>query len=204
MTIGDSIKRIRMQKEITQKELADALGVSVQAVSAYETGKRRPRMGTLNRFATALGVTVEELTQGVDFLPDDRNPGGGYIPAAEMFRMQAIQGALRDAQDDVTRQALLEQLEQITSGMLDSVLLNVFHVLSNENKQEAIRYCEELAASQPDYDFAKQKTGRRTAKTYNELRAEQRAGHVPTIYQIDELVSPPAGENQAEPDPKPE
>ena len=91
MTIGDSIKRIRMQKEITQKELADALGVSVQAVSAYETGKRRPRMGTLNRFATALGVTVEELTQGVDFLPDDRNPGGGYIPAVEMFRMQAIQ-----------------------------------------------------------------------------------------------------------------
>ena len=61
MTIGDSIKRIRTQKGMTQKQLGDLLGISVQTVSAYESGRRRPKMETIERFADALGVVVSSL-----------------------------------------------------------------------------------------------------------------------------------------------
>ena len=61
MTIGDSIKRIRTQKGMTQKQLGDLLGVSVQTVSAYESGRRRPKMETIERFADALGIVVSSL-----------------------------------------------------------------------------------------------------------------------------------------------
>lgn len=61
MTIGDNIKRLRNSKNITQKELAERLGTSQQNLAQYENGKRNPKIETLQKIATALDVTVEEL-----------------------------------------------------------------------------------------------------------------------------------------------
>lgn len=36
--IGEQIKRFRLEKQVTQEELAEFLGVSFQAVSKWETG----------------------------------------------------------------------------------------------------------------------------------------------------------------------
>ena len=38
LNIGDTIKYLRKEKDITQDELADILGVSYQSVSRWETG----------------------------------------------------------------------------------------------------------------------------------------------------------------------
>ena len=38
LNIGDMIKHLRKEKDITQDELADILGVSYQSVSRWETG----------------------------------------------------------------------------------------------------------------------------------------------------------------------
>ena len=37
MTVGDRIRQVRIEKDITQQELADCAGVSKQAVYKYET-----------------------------------------------------------------------------------------------------------------------------------------------------------------------
>ena len=61
MTIGGNIKRIRAEKRISQKELADRLNTTTQNISQYESNKRKPKMETLEKFADALGVTVYDL-----------------------------------------------------------------------------------------------------------------------------------------------
>lgn len=38
MNIGKNIKDLRLQKGVTQEELAEYLGISYQAVSKWETG----------------------------------------------------------------------------------------------------------------------------------------------------------------------
>lgn len=38
LTIGKNLKRLRREKNITQDQLADILGVSYQSVSRWETG----------------------------------------------------------------------------------------------------------------------------------------------------------------------
>ena len=61
MTIGERIKALRKEKGITQKELADRLGVSASMVGQYETGVRKPKYETIQKIADSLGITTAEI-----------------------------------------------------------------------------------------------------------------------------------------------
>lgn len=48
-------------KKMTKKELAEQVGVTYQAISAYTTGAKAPSAETLIKISRALGVTVDSL-----------------------------------------------------------------------------------------------------------------------------------------------
>ena len=62
MTVGERIKAARKKAGMTQKELADKLGIPYQGISQYERGIRNPKIDTLVKIADSLGVTLEELS----------------------------------------------------------------------------------------------------------------------------------------------
>ena len=62
MTIGENIKRIRIQRGLTQSELGHLLKISESTVRGYELGIRNPKHQKLEAIAYALGVNVEVLT----------------------------------------------------------------------------------------------------------------------------------------------
>ena len=51
----------RKKLGLTQDEVAERVGTSKQMVSMYELGKRSPKVGMANKFAEALGTTLDEL-----------------------------------------------------------------------------------------------------------------------------------------------
>lgn len=57
---NENLKRIRKQKGITQEAVANAVGVSTQAVSKWETSSY-PDGALLPQIADFLGVTIDEL-----------------------------------------------------------------------------------------------------------------------------------------------
>ena len=61
MDIGKNIRHLRLAREMTQEALADALSLSVQAISRYETGAAYPDIEMLPVIAGYFGVTVDEL-----------------------------------------------------------------------------------------------------------------------------------------------
>ncbi len=61
LNIGNIIKYLRKEKDITQDELADILGVSYQSVSRWETGACYPDMEMLPVISDFFGVTVDKL-----------------------------------------------------------------------------------------------------------------------------------------------
>lgn len=65
LNIGDTIKYLRKEKDITQDELADVLGISNQSVSRWECGMCYPDMELLPLISEFFGVTVDNLL-GVD------------------------------------------------------------------------------------------------------------------------------------------
>ena len=65
---GALIRRLREAKEITQQQLALAIGVSDKAVSKWETGRGYPDVSLIEPLAAALGVSVIELFSGEDVI----------------------------------------------------------------------------------------------------------------------------------------
>ncbi len=70
MSDGENIKNIRRKKGLTQEELGGLLGVGKSAVSRWESGEREVTLGTMRGIATALGVPLEWLVEGLDSSDD--------------------------------------------------------------------------------------------------------------------------------------
>lgn len=63
------LRKLRLEKGITQAELAKKAGVSEISIRKYEDGSRNPKIQTLIKLADALQVSLIELQYGI--LPDD-------------------------------------------------------------------------------------------------------------------------------------
>ena len=61
MYIGEMIRQYRERKEITQKDLAEKLTVTPQAVSRWENGISMPDVDVLPRIADLLHITIDGL-----------------------------------------------------------------------------------------------------------------------------------------------
>lgn len=60
-TLGQRIARLRKDRNITQVQMAETLGVAQQTLAHYEVGRLRIAVTTLAALAKALDVSVEEL-----------------------------------------------------------------------------------------------------------------------------------------------
>lgn len=72
MTTGERIKKARKNAGMTQKELADALGVDESYISQYETGRRSPKLQTMHKLAEALKLSSPALLM-FDPITDEEN-----------------------------------------------------------------------------------------------------------------------------------
>ena len=61
ITIGETIKRLRREKDITQEALSELLGVSCAAVSKWERGETYPDITLIFPLASFFNVSVDEL-----------------------------------------------------------------------------------------------------------------------------------------------
>ena len=59
--IADNLKRLRAEKNLTQEELGERLGVSGQAVSKWECGTGMPDLPLLIAAASFFGVSLDDF-----------------------------------------------------------------------------------------------------------------------------------------------
>lgn len=61
IVVGNNIRKLRLEHEWTQEELADRLGVSRSALSNYESELREPAIDLLIKLADVFNTTIDEL-----------------------------------------------------------------------------------------------------------------------------------------------
>ena len=59
--VGSAIRRTRQDSGLNLQELARLSGISISALSLIETGKRDPRLSTLDKIAKSLNTTVRSF-----------------------------------------------------------------------------------------------------------------------------------------------
>lgn len=64
MSVGNTIKQIRKQRNLTQQQLADELKLSRSYLSDIENGRKQPSIKTTQALADKLNVTIGYLTSG--------------------------------------------------------------------------------------------------------------------------------------------
>lgn len=59
--VGDNIRKLRLEREWTQEELADRLVVSRSAMGNYEREQREPGIDLLIKLADTFNTTIDDL-----------------------------------------------------------------------------------------------------------------------------------------------
>ena len=74
MTLGQNICRLRTERGLSQGDLADALEVSRQSISKWETDASVPELEKLLRLSELFHITLDELVKGPDSSPETPPP----------------------------------------------------------------------------------------------------------------------------------
>jgi len=64
--VGANVRRVRLEKGLSQEQLAEKSGFTQQYISGLESGQRNPTVITLHEIAQALGVPHITLVTPAD------------------------------------------------------------------------------------------------------------------------------------------
>lgn len=128
MTIGEKIKSARLNKDLTQKQLGELCGMADSAIRRYELGGAKPKIETLQRIATALGVGLDT------FLTD-----------SELTLFENITNLYLSSNDDIKE---LESLAKHTPQ--ENYLIVKFRELNEKGQIKATDYIDDLTQI-PEY-----------------------------------------------------
>jgi transcriptional regulator with XRE-family HTH domain len=87
VVVGHNIRILRLERKMSQSELAERLGVTFQQVQKYEHGTNRVGGGRLHRIADAFGVPLKELFRGA---PEGHEAPAGPSPLRFLAQPQAL------------------------------------------------------------------------------------------------------------------
>ena len=96
MTLSQNISRLRKEKNMTQEQLAEALGISFAAVSKWERSVATPELGYIIEMADLFGVSVDALL-------GYRVQSGACEAVAERLYELQIQKAFAEAEKEVEK-----------------------------------------------------------------------------------------------------
>lgn len=97
---GNKLKKLRENKGLLQKELADILKISTSSIGMYEQGRREPDNETLKNIAQFFGVSIDYLLGNIVTNSNEE----------KIREKNALRNALKDAgflkADDLTNEEL--------------------------------------------------------------------------------------------------
>ncbi|WP_064590306.1 helix-turn-helix domain-containing protein [Streptobacillus moniliformis] len=73
MTLGKKIKDLRTNNNISQKNMASILGISVSALQKYEYGDLDIKSEILYKYCDYFGISLEEFLKNADINPDEKS-----------------------------------------------------------------------------------------------------------------------------------
>lgn len=84
--IGKNLQKLRKQNELTQEAMAELVGVARQTIAKWETGESVPDLEMAGKLASALKVSLDDLTNA----PENELDGRPGMRGKHMFGMVTV------------------------------------------------------------------------------------------------------------------
>ena len=211
--IGETIRQLRLRDGRTQEDLAEALGVSCQAVSRWEKGGAYPDMESVPAIANYFGITIDEL-----FGYENQREKTVDALVEQIYEMNwenngrdvSMDACIRMAREGLAEYPGNEKLMLALASVLynagyvrygeyhltDSEGYNIFDTERHKNYsewQEAVRLYERLLTELPEGEL-RQKAVRELVQLYLNTGASEKAlalvADLPSIRDCRELMRP--------------
>ncbi|WP_247928479.1 S24 family peptidase [Streptococcus mitis] len=148
--IGTKIKEYRLQRGLTQKELAVLVDMGGTTIANYEKGFRTPKKNTLFKISSALSVTIDDL-----FPPIHK----ADTPTAS---------------PDLLTQQITDTVVQLTPDNKKIVLRTSEELLERQNEEETkINEVSEKVVQLYGYDYYDHAASAGTGQYLNDVRVER-------------------------------
>jgi transcriptional regulator with XRE-family HTH domain len=98
---GDNLKKIRVEKNVSQQELADLISTHATHISRYERNMAAPSIDVVKKIAEALDVTTDTLIYGTQ---DEKVKNS--LKDSEMLNMFIKAQSLTNKQQDTVKDLL--------------------------------------------------------------------------------------------------
>lgn len=122
-TFHDRLRAIRLEKGLTQQQLADAIGVTKSTMAKYDRGDLEPNLTNVKKIADALNVSVDLLLGNDAFVK----------------RMETADLAfLKSLRDTALKNNLINNVEYKTLSHSD-VANKVFDIIDDDKTSDAVR-----------------------------------------------------------------
>lgn len=72
MSLGENIRTRRLEKNWGQEELGLKVGVTQEAISQFEGGKKYPSIPVVTALSEVFGCTLDELVKGTKNIKEER------------------------------------------------------------------------------------------------------------------------------------
>ena len=95
--VGLLIKQKRLEKNMTQQELADRLHITDRAISNWERGLRAPDISLLQELSNILGLGISDILSGCQRRPAHRYGEGPVQEARRYLKKTHTAPALKGA-----------------------------------------------------------------------------------------------------------
>lgn len=145
--VGNQIRKYRTEKGLSQKAMAELVGIPYSTYSNYENNNREPSIEQLKKIADTLGVTMVELCAGnlgkykdnlINYYSSDESLSAHIAP-----NKQEAQRGLNNAK------YAIDALNSLPTEDI-AVFLPAFGKLNKEGQGKAIEHIEMLAKI-PEY-----------------------------------------------------
>ena len=171
--LGEKIKSLRKQKNISQEVLANYLGVTFQAVSKWENGATMPDVTMIPAIASFFGVSTDEL---FDF--------NRYETEERVMEICRLSWKYRHTEPEKAEKILKDGLAKYPGNEI--ILNNLLYVMRLPDRaQEAIELCQALIEG-TKYDDVRYDACRILAEAYQSVGEYQlmkaAIENIPEIY----------------------
>ena len=146
MNIGETIKKMRRERDLTQEELAESLGVSASAVSQWECGRVLPDVTQLPLLAGIFDVSADVLL-GIDTQRQEKQQQAILLEAGELTRT----GRHAEAAEVLRKgRAQFPQSTVLKLELADALVCAVSRKLLPGDYDEAISLCRAVMKESTD------------------------------------------------------